>query len=334
MSGPEETRDEAPQGVVPPEIELRDESSSLTASPPKAQEAVGEGAHQRITAPPGALLGGRVSATVSRLLATGVLLLASIAGLFAFLSPFFPGQDPQRSPAAAVSAHSDDAPLIFLVALGLCLLVIITNLETRRMDSRLVAVLGLLVGLNASLRLITGPAGMSAVFFLPILAGFVLGADFGFLLGALSLLVSAVLTSGIGPWLPFQMFAAGWTGMIAGWIPQFPKRPRLELTLLALWGAAAGWLYGVVMNLWFWPFLMPPGGADEGIHWVAGSSWLEGVQAYLAFYLVTSLWWDTGRAVGNLVLILAIGAPILRLLRRFRGRFGFWVESTDRPDAG
>jgi energy-coupling factor transport system substrate-specific component len=46
---------------------------------------------------------------------------------------------------------------------------------------------------------------------------------------------------------------------------------------------------------------------------------------YATFYLVTSLWWDAGRAAGNALLILLFGGPILRVLRRFRSRFRFEV---------
>ena len=38
---------------------------------------------------------------------------------------------------------------------------------------------------------------------------------------------------------------------------------------------------------------------------------------YLAFYVLTSLWWDLWRAGGNTVLILLLGRPLLRVLRRF-----------------
>jgi energy-coupling factor transport system substrate-specific component len=47
---------------------------------------------------------------------------------------------------------------------------------------------------------------------------------------------------------------------------------------------------------------------------------------YGLFYLTTSLWWDAGRAVGNLLLLLLLGAPVLRLLRRFQQRFQFSRE--------
>lgn len=253
-----------------------------------------------------------------------ILALASALGAWAFLAPFFAADVSQTEITGM--AHANDAPLFFVLLLGLCLLLLVTNLETRKMDAQLVAVLGVLVGINATLRLIPGLAGFSAVFFLPILCGYVFGATFGFLLGALSLLVSALLTGGIGPWLPFQMFACGWNGMVAGWLPHFPKQPRLEIALLAGWGLASGFLFGVVMNLWFWPFLAQPGSAH--LAWTPGTDFFNTAALYGLFYVVTSLWWDAARAIGNVLLIVLLGIPLLRLLRRFYARFHFTSDDS------
>ena len=73
--------------------------------------------------------------------------------------------------------------------------------------------------MNSTLRFaeaaIPGPGGFSPIFLLIVLGGYVYGARFGFLLGALTILVSGMLTGGVGPWMPYQMFVAGWTGMAA-----------------------------------------------------------------------------------------------------------------------
>lgn len=255
----------------------------------------------------------------ARLIPTLILALASLIGIWAFLAPFFAST--VQSELDTGLAHADDAPLFFVLLLGLILIVIIACLETRQMNSQFVAVLGILVGINATLRLIPGPAGFSAVFFLPILCGYVFGVEFGFLVGALSLLLSALITSGIGPWLPFQMFAAGWSGMIAGWLPNLSRHARIEQAALAGWGIASGFLYGAVMNLWFWPFLA--GTAEAADTWLPGAGLLSALLRYAVFYATTSLWWDAARAIGNLILILIVGAPVLRLLRRFYARFQF-----------
>lgn len=258
---------------------------------------------------------------VARRLSNVTLGLISLLGLGAFLLPFI-------SPAqgAADAAHAEDAPLVFFLLVALSLLLIFADLEARHLNPKIIAVLGVLTAVNAALRLIPGPLGFSAVFVLPILTGYTYGAEFGFLLGSLSLFVSAVVTGGLGPWLPFQMFAAGWTGLSAGWLPDLRRLGRGEPLVLAAFGFAWGLLFGVVMNLWFWPYLPP--GTQAGIGWEPGLGLRQGVQRYAAFYILTSLWWDLGRAGGNAGLLFLFSVPLLRLLRRFGRRFRFTLRQT------
>ena len=253
-------------------------------------------------------------------LSTVILALATLIGAWAFLDPFFFRQ-PQGQFGAM--AHSTDAPLTFLILLVLCLVVIVANLETRQMNSKMVAVLGILTAINSVLRLVPGPAGFSAIFFLPILCGYTYGADFGFLLGALSLLVSAVVTGGLGPWLPYQMFSAGWMGMASAWLPDLRRWGRGEVVLLAAWGALLGLIFGAIMNVWFWPYMLDVG---QEMYWQSGLRVRETLGRYAVFYLAASLWWDVGRAGGNFLLVLLLGAPVLRLLRRFQQRFYFVAD--------
>lgn len=254
-------------------------------------------------------------------LSTLTLSLATLLGAVAFLYPFFM---PQDKSGHGFMAHAADAPLTFLILLLLCLVVVIANLETQQMNSKIVAVLGIMVAINAALRLIPGPVGFTAMLFLPILCGYTYGADFGFVLGALSVLVSAIITGGMGPWLPYQMFSAGWMGMASAWLPQLERFRRIELVLLSLWGAFLGLVFGAVMNLWFWPYVVDVGGS--GMYWQPGTRLWDTLARYATFYVATSLWWDMGRAAGNLLLILLFGGPILRVLRRFQERFQFVTE--------
>src|SRR6476469_1398649 len=134
--------------------------------------------------------------------------LTTLMGAWAFVFPFFV----PPTPGSETNSHAADAPLIFLLVIGLCLIAIITDLETRAIDSKTVALLGVLVATNSLLRPLQGPGGFSGFQVLPILCGYVFGGVFGFLLGSLSVLVSALITGGVGPWMPFQMLAIGWIG--------------------------------------------------------------------------------------------------------------------------
>ncbi|MHB1296193.1 MAG: ECF transporter S component [Anaerolineae bacterium] len=256
-----------------------------------------------------------------RLLESLILLVAGLLGLAAFLYPFFQPNMAQGS--ASSMAHGQDAPLVMIVLVVFCLGAVLATLGTGAMNSKLVAMLGVLVAINAVLRAVPGPAGFSAVFVLPVLCGYVYGATFGFLLGALSLLVSAVIGAGVGPWLPYQMFVAGWVGLTSAWLPNMRRWGAGEVAVLGAWGLLWGMAFGVLMNVWFWPYVFQPGQSE--LYWQPGMALGQTLRNYAAFYVVTSAWWDLARALGNALLTWVFGAAILRLLRRFQARFYFEV---------
>ena len=143
--------------------------------------------------------------------------------------------------------------------------------------------------------------------------------------------VSALVTGGVGPWLPYQMFAAGWVGLTAGWLRRISNLQspvsvswslRLEIVLLSVFAFTWGLLYGAIINLYFWPFAV--GSVEQT--WISGIGLGETLARYATFYAVTSLGWDMVRAVGNVALILLLGAPTVRALTRFRRRFHFEVR--------
>ncbi|MDQ3548256.1 MAG: ECF transporter S component, partial [Chloroflexota bacterium] len=195
--------------------------------------------------------------------------------------------------------------------------------------SKLVALLGMLVAVDATLRLAPSLLGASPIFLLILLVGFAYGAEFGFLMGALTLFVSAIITGGLGPWLPYQMLGAGWVGMTAGWLPRIGEPGgRRELVVLAVFGGLWGFLYGGILNLMEWPFSAPGLGERAGFYWVPGMGFGETVATYARFYVASSFVYDAFRAGANVVLVLALGRPLLRLLDRYRDRFTWepWVS--------
>lgn len=238
--------------------------------------------------------------------------LTSLAGLFAFLWPLL------ISPDAALS-HSGDAPLVFAAILIGVLAVVLAEVSDGGLDTKAVAMLGVLSAVGAALRpLGAGTAGLETVFFLLILAGRVFGPGFGFVLGATTLAASALLTAGIGPWLPFQMLAAAWVGLGAGLLPRV--RGVAEIVLLCAYGVVTGLLYGAALNFSFWPFTVQ---GEESLSFVAGAPVSENLTRFLAFSLATSLGWDLGRSLTNAVVIALTGRPVLAALRRAARRASF-----------
>jgi len=172
---------------------------------------------------------------------------------------------------------------------------------------------------NAVLRIPGSFGGASLMFVLPILAGRVFGARFAFTLGATSMAASALITGGLGPWLPFQMWALGWVGAGAALVPA-----KLGRWGLGVYAWLSGFAFGAVMNLWFWPF---QGGVSE-LSYLPGAGLAENAAAYWRFYLVTSLAWDAMRAAGNAVLVAVLGSPVSTILEESRNRLeSTWVTS-------
>ncbi len=251
-----------------------------------------------------------------------VLALATLVGAVAFAYPFLAAAEAggPASPALAL-----EAPLVTLLLTLSCVVIVVANLTNRQMSARTVAVLGVLTAVNAILRTLPGPGGFSAIFFLLGLCGYVYGGTFGFLLGVLSLLVSAMLGGGVGPWLPYQMFAAGWMGLTSGWLPDLRRRPRAELSMLAAWTVVWGFAFGAIMNLWFWPYISSAQASPSQI-WEVGLRLPDALRRYSLFYLATSAWWDGWRALGNAALVVFLGSSLLKVLRRFENVLGFEIE--------
>ncbi len=250
-------------------------------------------------------------------------------GLAAFLYPFWIPAE-----TAFSEAHAADAPF---VAAGVGLLAVLAiSLEVRRgtTTGATIAVLAVLSAMAGVLRLIDLPGGGSGIFFLIVLAGAAYGPRFGLLLGLGSMATSALITGGMGPWLPFQMLALAWMGAGAGFLGRLSRRLPIgaEVVVLAAYGWVWGFVYGAIMNIWFWPYLAGQG----ALAWEPGLGLAGTVERYWSFYTVTSLAWDAAAALTNGVLILVTGRVALRTFRRFESRLvpGVVLEADAASECG
>lgn len=256
-----------------------------------------------------------------------VYTLVVVVGAGAFLYPFWlpHGAIPAR-------AHAGDAPLVAAV-IGILVVVVVT-LELRRgsMNGATVAVLGVLSATAGLLRLVDLPGGGSGIFFLVVLAGAAFGPRFGMLLGLCAMATSAVITGGVGPWLPFQMLALGWMGGTAGLAGRASRHlpPLAEVVVLAAFGWLWGFVFGAVMNLWFWPFAV----GDGPLSWDPGLALGPTLERYWSFYVATSLAWDAAAAFSNAILIVVTGRPLLASMRRVACRLDPVVELVDDDGPG
>lgn len=246
------------------------------------------------------------------------LLLSSAVGLLAFLWPFL------LAPESQLASQSSFVPWLFALVMALVLAVTFSEFVHARVDAKAIALLGILAAIITALRpLGAGLAGIEPIWVILILGGRALGPAFGFVLGTVSLAASAIITGGVGPWLPFQMIAAGWVGLGAGLLPR--AGGRREILLLAGYAVGACIAYGFVMNLWFWPFAtsLPP-----QLAFVPGAGVAENLEHWWRFTFATSLGFDIPRAALAAVLILIAGRPILDALHRAARRARFQPQAT------
>jgi len=247
----------------------------------------------------------------------------SLIGVIAFGWPLI------ASPESTAVAHANDAPWLFAVVIPLLLAVVLAQFTDGGMDAKAVALLGVLAAVVSAMRpLGGGAAGLEPIWVILVLGGRALGPGFGFSLGAVSLFSSALLTGGVGPWLPFQMLGAAWVGLGAGLLPR--ASGRREIAMLACYGAFASLAYGLLLNLWFWPFTA---GLPDAIAFQAGAPVNQNVMAWLHFTSVTSLGYDIPRAVLTVTLVIFAGPTILTALRRVSRRANFGAVPVFDPVA-
>lgn len=247
------------------------------------------------------------------------LALTSIFVAAGFTWPFFaPNMEAARF-----------AQFFFWIAMPLAFILLLTQLSDRSLDAKSVALLGILAALLAALRpLGAGAVGLEPMWFLLILAARVFGGAFGFLLGALGMLASALFTGGIGPWLTYQIFAAAVIGLFAGSIAKDLRgwREQAWLLVVAITSALG---YGLLMDLQFWPWAL---GGDTQLSFIPGGELQENLQRFVVFHFLSSMAWDVPRAVLTSVLVLSAGPAVLAALRRTKKKAAFLtpIEFSER----
>lgn len=246
-----------------------------------------------------------------------VLTLASVVSLMMLCWPLLLAVEP---------GTNVQPPFLFMLLLPIVMVVVLAEMSEGGMDARVLAVLGVLSAVNAVLRMFgAGLAGIELVFFLLVLGGRVFGAGFGFVFGCTSLFASALITAGVGPWMPFQMVCAAWVGMGAGLLPRRVSG-RAEIAMLVVYAVISSYAYGIFMNLSSWPFILGVDvpGHEGTLSYVAGAPVLENLHRFAVYTLVTSTGgWDTGRAITTGLAVVVLGPAILATLRRAARRTVF-----------
>ncbi|MCD7947679.1 MAG: ATP-binding cassette domain-containing protein [Oscillospiraceae bacterium] len=158
-----------------------------------------------------------------------------------------------------------------------------------------------------------GVAGRAAFFMLPnfkpvmavvIISGIAFGGETGFLVGAATMLVSNILF-GQGPWTPFQMFAMGIIGFLAGLLFRKGLLLRSRGAMCVYGTIAAVVVYGGIMN------------PVSALLWVRSLEW----KTLLAYY-ISGFPFDLIQAAATVFFLLIAAEPMLEKLDRIKVKYG------------
>jgi energy-coupling factor transport system substrate-specific component len=194
-------------------------------------------------------------------------------------------------------------PLISLAVLGVALAAGFVWYERGHPSARVLALVGTLAALAVLGRIAFAPLpNVKPTTDIVLIAGYALGGAPGFVVGAITALVSNFFY-GQGPWTPWQMAAWGAVGIGGAVLARMTAR-RLGRLPLALACAAAGLGYGFVLDVSTW--INFTGGATSGT---------------LGAVLISAAPFDAAHAIGNFLFCLAFGPALVRAVSRFRDRF-------------
>lgn len=195
------------------------------------------------------------------------------------------------------STNANQIQLILAILIPLSMILLLNDVLNQLISIRSFALIAIFVSLAVALRpLGLGVAGLEPIWVAIIIAGYTLGISAGFIVGGLALMLSALVTGGVGPWLGNQMVLAALIGAGAGAIGRI-SMSRLMITLYAF---ITTYFFGWFMNLWFWPTFS---NLQSAIAFDATSSVAERISAWAKFSLLTSSGFDVPRALLSATLV-------------------------------
>lgn len=193
--------------------------------------------------------------------------------------------------------------LLAVVFILLVTVVFFIIFEKRRMKVEKMVMIAILSAISAVGRgLFAAIPSVQPSSFIIIMTGLTLGAEAGFMTGALTALLSG-LWMGLGPWTPWQMFAWGLMGCIAGMLRKPLARHK---SLRIAYGAVGGLVFGWIMNIWM---LMSVDSVETGL-------------AYMISLFMASFVFDSLHAAANALLIAFGGDALLKVLSRMAVKYG------------
>jgi energy-coupling factor transport system substrate-specific component len=190
--------------------------------------------------------------------------------------------------------------LISAVLVILVCVAFFMEFEAATMNSKEIALVAMLGTISAILRVpFAAIPSVQPCTYLIICTGFVFGPVAGFMVGAITAIISNLFLAQ-GPWTLYQMIAWGLAGVSAGYLGRLNVNRVLLIVLGVLWGYLFGW----ITNIWYWTALVYP----------------LTVNTFIVTQLST-VWFDTLHAAGNAFFLGVLGMRTIAILQRFKRRF-------------
>ena len=221
-----------------------------------------------------------------------LLLLAILGiGIACFITPAVPS-----CPLNAVMNWAILATVVVVLGIAAFLF----QFEAAAISSKEIALVAMLGAVSAVLRVpFAALPGVQPCTYLVACSGYVFGPVAGFMVGAVTALVSNFFL-GQGPWTLYQMLAWGLVGVSAAYLRRFKLNTLWLVICGVVWGYAFGWL----VNTWFWAAFIYP------------HTWKTFMLTQLS-----SVWLDTFHAAGNALFLGLLGPRTIAILERFKKRF-------------
>ena len=202
--------------------------------------------------------------------------------------------------------------LISLILVALTIGAFFFEFEGSDIGSKEIAIVGILSTVSAVIRIpFAALPSVQPCTYLIICAGYVFGPLPGFMVGAMTALVSNLFL-GQGPWTIYQMFAWGMAGVSAAYLKRLITGRKGLMAFGILWG----YLFGVIVNIWFWTAFIYP----------------LTPRTFLISQL-NSLWFDTAHAVANAIFLGLLGKKTIAILERFHKKFQWQALGPDLANA-
>ena len=197
-----------------------------------------------------------------------------------------------------VGVQAEYYALVSFLMVVLALLLFLSGFERRELGTRRMILVSVMTALSVIGRLLPLVKPNTA---LTVLSALYLGKEAGFLVGAMSAVLSNFIM-GQGPWTPFQMLAWGLIGLFAGICAEPLKRHR---ALLYGYGILSGAAYSMLLDVWT-------------TVWTYKEFTAEGYKAAMA----TGLPYAVLYAVSNLLFLMIFTKPIGEKLARIKKKYG------------